>query len=188
MAEGTELGVAGGLGFGFTAPRRGLRARIDRMYDVGYYEGGPHPSTPELRLKDMEMDGVDAEVLYGMTNAGMRIKDLDLLTTTYRIYNEWVVDFCNTRPRTLVRAGVYSHHRPGDRGGGASPRGQAGAEGRRPLYVLHLAHLHEGRLLGPALGGGRGDGRTPFLPHRRGRHSRAPDAKESEVGGTLHRR
>ena len=25
MAEGTELGVAGGLGFGFTAPRRGLR-------------------------------------------------------------------------------------------------------------------------------------------------------------------
>ena len=98
VAEGTELGVAGGLGFAFTAPRRGLRYRIDRMYDAGYYEGGPHPSTPNLRLKDMEMDGVDAEVLYGMTNAGMRIKDLDLLTTTYRIYNEWVVDFCNTEP------------------------------------------------------------------------------------------
>ena len=38
----------------------------------------PIPRTPNLRLKDMEMDGVDAEVLYGMTNAGMRIKDLDL--------------------------------------------------------------------------------------------------------------
>ena len=63
VAEGTELGVAGGLGFAFTAPRRGLRYRIDRMYDVGYYEGRvPIPSTPNLRLKDMEMDGVDAEV------------------------------------------------------------------------------------------------------------------------------
>ena len=29
MAEGNELGVAGGLGFAFAAPRRNWRARID---------------------------------------------------------------------------------------------------------------------------------------------------------------
>ena len=181
MAEGTELGVAGGLGFGFTAPRRGLRYRIDRMYDVGYYEGGPHPSTPNLRLKDMEMDGVDAEVLYGMTNAGMRIKDLDLLTTTYRIYNEWVVDFCNTEPGRWYALACIPITDPVTAAAELRRAAKLGSQGSGSVYVLHMAHLYEGRLLGPAMGGGSGYGSAAFLPHRWWRHPSTTGARESEV-------
>ncbi len=98
VSEGQELGPYGSLGFGFNAPRRGMRKRIDRMFDAGYYEGGGHPSTPELRMKDMQMDGVDAEVIYGMTTAGNRIKNVEALTHAYRAYNQWIADFCKTKP------------------------------------------------------------------------------------------
>ena len=98
VTEGRELGVYGGLGFGFSAPRRGRTRQVDKMYDAGYYEGGPHPINQELRLKDMTIDGVDAEILYGMTNAGMRIGNPEVLTATYRVYNQWVADFGNSVP------------------------------------------------------------------------------------------
>ena len=46
IAEGKVLGVANGAGHGFSPPVRGMRKRIDRMWDVGFYEGGPHPHHP----------------------------------------------------------------------------------------------------------------------------------------------
>ena len=72
--------------------------RIDRMWESGYYDGGQHPANPELRIKDQDLDGVEAEVLYGMTGAGLHIESEEVLTTTYRIFNEWITDFCMTRP------------------------------------------------------------------------------------------
>ncbi|MBM3925155.1 MAG: hypothetical protein FJ320_04090 [SAR202 cluster bacterium] len=112
VAEGKELGVYGGLGFGFSAPRKNMRYRVDRMYDAGYYEGGPHPINQDLRLKDMATDGVDAEILYGMTTAGMRIKDQETLTATFRIYNEWVNDFCRSRPGRWYALACIPIHDP----------------------------------------------------------------------------
>ena len=44
-ADGAELGVYGGMGFGFRPPERGISARTDRMWDAGYYDGGPTSST-----------------------------------------------------------------------------------------------------------------------------------------------
>ena len=35
-AEGKELGVVGGMGHGFGAPKRGLSLRTDKMIDVGF--------------------------------------------------------------------------------------------------------------------------------------------------------
>ena len=45
VTEGRELGVYGGLGFGFSAPSRGRRRQVDKMYEAGYYDGGPTQST-----------------------------------------------------------------------------------------------------------------------------------------------
>ena len=112
VTEGRELGVAGGLGSAFRPPKLGWSKRTDRMYDVGYYEGAPHPTTPELRLKDMALDGVDAEVIYGMTSAGIHIENHEVLTATYRIYNEWVADFCNSHPGRWYALACIPVHDP----------------------------------------------------------------------------
>ena len=70
-AEGKELGVVGGLAFGFTKPVKERSRRVTAMTEAGFYEQGRHPTDPDLRLVDMQRDGVDAEVLYGLsaTNA-----------------------------------------------------------------------------------------------------------------------
>jgi hypothetical protein len=77
-AEEKELGVFGGLGFGFNPVERGHSKHVDKMFDVGFYEGGPHPTTPELRLKDQQLDGVDAEVMYGILGIRMRLQQPEL--------------------------------------------------------------------------------------------------------------
>ena len=112
VTEGRELGVYGGLGFGFSAPKRGHRRQVDKMYEVGYYEGGAHAIDPELRLNDMAIDGVDAEILYGMTTAGMRIRNPEVLTESYRIYNDWVSDFCTATPGRWYALACMPIHDP----------------------------------------------------------------------------
>ena len=112
IAEGGVLGVANAAGHGFSPPVRGMRKRIDRMWDAGFYEGGPHPTTPELRLQDMVMDGIDAEVLYGITGTGMRLKDHDTIAATYRTYNDWVAEFCDSNPGRWYALACIPIHDP----------------------------------------------------------------------------
>jgi len=111
-AEGKELGVFGGLGFGFNPVQRGYSRHVDKMFDVGFYEGGPHPTTPELRLKDQELDGVDAEVMYGILGIGMRLQDPELIQVVYEIYNDWAADFCKTNPQRFVGLACLPSHDP----------------------------------------------------------------------------
>ena len=84
-------------------PKRGLTKRIDRMYDYGFFGATPHHATnSELRIKDMETDGVDAEVIYGILGVSAFIGDPDLLRLIYSIYNTWVAEFCGNNPDRLV--------------------------------------------------------------------------------------
>ena len=46
FAEEKELGVFGGLGFGFDKVQRNFSKHVERMFQAGFYEGGPHPTTP----------------------------------------------------------------------------------------------------------------------------------------------
>ena len=57
------LGVAQSAGFEFIPATRGRRKRTDKMLDAGFYDTPARPVDPELRLKDMMTDGVDAEIL-----------------------------------------------------------------------------------------------------------------------------
>lgn len=114
VAEDKVLGVVGGLGHGFSPPQRGLSRRTDRMLDTGFYADGaagrPHPTTPALRLQDMALDGVDAEVLYGILTAGLRLQNRDLVTLVYRIYNAWVADFCRNYPERWAGLACIPNH------------------------------------------------------------------------------
>lgn len=98
-AEGDNiLGVAQSAGFEFIPPKRGRRKRTDKMLDAGFYDGPARPVDPELRLKDMMTDGVDAEILYGITGSGKNLKNMEVVTEVYRIYNDWVDEFSSSYP------------------------------------------------------------------------------------------
>src|SRR4029079_3004558 len=57
------------------------------------------PGTPELRLKDMELDGVSQEVIYGILTMDRRVgDDYEALRVCYRVYSEWVSEFCAFAP------------------------------------------------------------------------------------------
>ena len=61
--------------------------------------GGSAVSTdPDLRLRDQERDGVQAEVLYGILGTSDRLQDPEAAVEMMRIYNEWLADFCQTHP------------------------------------------------------------------------------------------
>jgi predicted TIM-barrel fold metal-dependent hydrolase len=83
-------------------PPRGQSKHIDRMYEAGFYDGGPHPTTPELRLQDQAIDGIDAEVMYGILGISRLLENRELLRVVYEIYNDWVADFCRTHPQRFV--------------------------------------------------------------------------------------
>ena len=63
------------------------------------------PTTTELRLADMDRDGVDASVMYGPITP-LFIKDPDLRRVTYRAYNDWLGEFCATAPDRLIGVGL----------------------------------------------------------------------------------
>ena len=55
---------------------------------------------PEPRIEDLEMDGVDAEVLYG--GGPLSTSDPKLHLASYRAYNDWLADFCSYSPERLL--------------------------------------------------------------------------------------
>ena len=110
--EGKDLGVYGGLGFGFDRVQRGYSKHVDKMFEVGFYEGGPHPTTPALRIKDQDLDGIDAEVMYGILGIGLKMTDRELIQVVYEIYNDWAGDFCKTNPRRFVSLACIPNHDP----------------------------------------------------------------------------
>ena len=172
IAEGKDLGVYGGLGFGFTKPNRGQSKHIDMMYDAGFYEGGPHPSTPELRLKDMEIDGIEAEVIYGILGVGLRFEDPRMTSVVYEIYNSWAADFCNARPGKWAALACIPNHDPNAAAAELRRAANSGPQGRG----LRRCHCREADLapgLGPPLAG-RFRMRHPHLiPHHRTQRARA---------------
>ena len=101
VAEEKDLASFSGL-FDMKLPQRGVSNRIDRMYELGFFEGGPHPTTPDLRIGDQEIDGVDAEVIYPILGMNKCLEDPELLRLLYEIYNTWVADFFNANPDRLV--------------------------------------------------------------------------------------
>ena len=66
FVEGQDKGMWNGIGPGFSKYQQGMFAHIDVMQAYGFewdYTPGaqPRPTTPELRLADLDRDGLDAE-------------------------------------------------------------------------------------------------------------------------------
>jgi predicted TIM-barrel fold metal-dependent hydrolase len=74
-------------------------------------EGQVGTGPPDERLKEMETDGLDAEVLFPSETAGpglwRRIKDDEAYTAIVRAYNDWLAEeYCSVAPDRLIGVGV----------------------------------------------------------------------------------
>lgn len=104
VAEGAApFPVAGG----FAAGRSG--DELAEFMTEGYEAARPSGWDPVERIKDQEVDGVDAEVLYptlGMTIFAM--SDAKLQRACFAAYNDWLAEFCRHDPRRLYGVGLIS--------------------------------------------------------------------------------
>ena len=127
-ANGMYLAVSGRRAKALLTPEN--EARIDRIAETGFYEdaarGRPRPTDPELRIGDQDRDGVNAEVIYGLTFIGGRLMagynfpggtrvtepNPDVMVELFRIYNDWMADFCRTSPERLAGLACLPNNDP----------------------------------------------------------------------------
>jgi predicted TIM-barrel fold metal-dependent hydrolase len=100
--NGATFGLLYGVGPGGAKHVPGQNVRVDIMAERGLYkdakEGKIRCSDPYLRLKDMEADGVDAEIIYGVLGTASRLNDAEASNEVLHIYNDWLKDFCSHYP------------------------------------------------------------------------------------------
>jgi predicted TIM-barrel fold metal-dependent hydrolase len=78
-----------------------------------YADARPGGWDPAQRLPDMELDGVEAEVLY--TTLGFRLfwlKDAALQRACFRVYNDWLAAYCSYAPKRLKGLALISLYDP----------------------------------------------------------------------------
>ena len=102
-----------GVGLGAAAyvdePRSNGNIEGYRAEGKGYEDARASGWDPAERLKDQDIDGVDGEVLY--TTLGFRqfwIRDPRLQRACFRVYNDWLSEFCSYSPNRLIGLALIS--------------------------------------------------------------------------------
>lgn len=113
--NGANFGLVNGMGSAGREYVPGEIYRSDMMAAEGLYEDGKKGirrlTDPELRIKDQDRDGVQAEVLYGILGAAQRLQDPEAEIEMMRIYNDWLAGFCSTHPERFAGlAAIPSHN------------------------------------------------------------------------------
>ena len=83
---------------------------VRRLEDVrpGGYLSGP-------RIEDQDIDGIDAEVLFGgLAAAPLPSRDPALARASYTSYNRWLADFCSYSPTRLFGIAYVPCNEPDD--------------------------------------------------------------------------
>src|SRR5258707_15210763 len=112
--NGASFGLDAGMGSAGRAYEPGKIHRSDRMASTGLYEDGKNGvrrlTDPDLRLKDQDRDGVQAEVLYGILGATSRLNDDEAAGEMLRIYNDWLAGFCSRHPDRFAGLACIPNH------------------------------------------------------------------------------
>ena len=101
ICDGKVWGVWGG-----TAPPTGNTRAVKPIYNA-FDRGGIHdqserrPAVAEFRLQDMDRDGVETQVIFGPIFQ-ISTDDPVLRAGCYRVYNDWLMEFCATAPDRLI--------------------------------------------------------------------------------------
>jgi uncharacterized protein len=118
FVEAQDKGVWNGIGPGFLRYEKGLYQRTDRMLELGFewnHRPGtrPRPTTPELRLADLDRDGQDAEIVYGCLMLNDLMTDGSLRAWVDAVYNDWAADFAKRAdPRRIFPLAILPNHDP----------------------------------------------------------------------------
>jgi predicted TIM-barrel fold metal-dependent hydrolase len=88
------------------------RPEYSAIARAGIEDDGLRASNPTLRLKDMDLDGVWASVIYGPSLLGLQIPDLELKAQCLRAYNDWAAEFNGVAPDRLCALPVIPAHDP----------------------------------------------------------------------------
>jgi predicted TIM-barrel fold metal-dependent hydrolase len=101
--NGADFGMAGGVGAVGSVYVPGKQLRVDKMAEAGLYDdykqkGHRRPGDPHLRVKELDRDGVDAEVIYGILAACAKVEDREAANEMLRIYNNFMNGFCSYYP------------------------------------------------------------------------------------------
>jgi predicted TIM-barrel fold metal-dependent hydrolase len=59
------------------------------------------PAVPELRLADMDRDGVQSHVIFGPVTS-IKLDDVELRDACYQVYNDWLAEYCAVAPDRLL--------------------------------------------------------------------------------------
>ncbi|HLX38387.1 MAG TPA: amidohydrolase family protein [Candidatus Binataceae bacterium] len=91
----------------FAAGRGGEELREHMRH--GYEAARPSGWDPVERLKDQDVDGISAEVLYpSLGIALLSMTDTALQQACMRVYNDWLAEFCAHSRKRLAGIGLYS--------------------------------------------------------------------------------
>ena len=182
--SGAEYGLCGGVGATGTPYVPGKQLRADKMAEAGLYndyfeKGLRRPGDPHLRVKDMDRDGVDAEVIYGILAACAKMKDPEAADEMLRIYNDFMHDFSSTYPDRMIGLACLPYSNIEGAAARSPPRRQDGHEGRRTVVlVAHDADVAPD--VGSALGGGQRDAAAAAFPHLPGDRPRAAQVARAD--------
>ena len=113
-----DLGGVGAVGSSGRSvePLKGIDKQVDRMISTGLYDDGSkgvfRPTTPELRVKDQQLDGVNAKVIYPILGLSRKLGEPGLITEVFQIYNDWAAGFCNSNPERFAGLACIPNHDP----------------------------------------------------------------------------
>jgi predicted TIM-barrel fold metal-dependent hydrolase len=83
--------------------------QIESFRRAGFSVARPGGWDPIVRIKDMEQDGVSAEVLYPSLGLGLYcIEDAEFQEALFRTYNDWLIDYCQKVPDRLYGIALIS--------------------------------------------------------------------------------
>ncbi|MSQ25471.1 MAG: amidohydrolase [Dehalococcoidia bacterium] len=85
-----------------------VRMAVDK---AGLENADTRPSTPALRLQDMDRDHIEAEVIYGAVR-GFSIADVEVKEACVRAYNDWALEFNAQAPQRLCVLSYLPVHSP----------------------------------------------------------------------------
>ncbi|MGH7768637.1 MAG: amidohydrolase family protein, partial [Candidatus Binatia bacterium] len=73
------------------------------------FQRHPGGQDPNARIKEMETDGLSAEVLYPTLALSLfALDDARMQEACFRVYNDWLIDYCKVAPKRLVGSAAIS--------------------------------------------------------------------------------
>jgi uncharacterized protein len=97
-----------GVAEGFSAGLDGKNLS-EAVRTKGYKDARPGGWDPAERIKDQDIDGVVAEVMYptlGMFQ--LKVRDLELQNACIKVYNTWAAEFCSYDPKRFLGISLIS--------------------------------------------------------------------------------